>query len=108
MVRFSFVRDCGSIPHGDSTVSTFLTSRYISFLVSIFKKLVILFSSYDIVFRYIKVNFFKQRFFLVVGLKYLIMVVSNVLKSGVSGSVFIISYSLKQTFSASIKALQNL
>ena len=24
MVRFSFVRDCGSIPHGDSTVSMFL------------------------------------------------------------------------------------
>ena len=23
MVRFSFMRDCGSIPHGDSTVSTF-------------------------------------------------------------------------------------
>ena len=50
----------------------------------------------------------NKDFFLVVGLKYLIMVVSNVLKSGVSGSVFIISYSLKQTFSASIKALQNL
>ena len=23
MVRFSFMRDCGSIPHGDSTASTF-------------------------------------------------------------------------------------
>ena len=23
MVRFSFMRDCGSIPHGDSTVSMF-------------------------------------------------------------------------------------
>ena len=23
MVRFSFMRDCGSIPHEDSTVSTF-------------------------------------------------------------------------------------
>ena len=25
MVRFSFMRDCGSIPHGDSTVSTFFS-----------------------------------------------------------------------------------
>ena len=25
MVRFSFVRDCGSIPHGDSTVSMFFS-----------------------------------------------------------------------------------
>ena len=25
MVRFSFVRDCGSIPHQDSTVSTFFS-----------------------------------------------------------------------------------
>ena len=24
MVRFSFARDCGSIPHGDSTVSVFV------------------------------------------------------------------------------------
>ena len=25
MVRFSFARDCGSIPHGDSTVSMFFS-----------------------------------------------------------------------------------
>ena len=46
----------------------------------------------------------NKEFPLLVPLKYLLIVFSNVLKSGVSGSVFIISHSLKQTFSASIRA----
>ena len=41
MVRFSFVRDCGSIPHGDSTVSMFFSVIFSK--ISSVKKIVVFF-----------------------------------------------------------------